>query len=661
MRLSLLLFLCLFFGRASSQVILIDQQLPYKSLGQSVSYFKDDSARLNLSEVIHLDQQRKFTRSDVPLLNFGNSGAAWWVKISYLYRLTDRAHLVLDIATIDSIDFFSKTSTGKYHHLHTGSVGYQSPELTSSNNYIFNLNDDSHGAAVQTVYLRLRSNNILIVPLKIAICDTLITGLNTKERLEAIYTGILIALFFFNFFVFISSRDRTYFYYSLYILALFFYVVFYVKGYGYLFGHSFRQFINAYPHIFLGVGTIAGIIFSSSFLNLKVVLPQSGRFIQALIAIWLSIILIGVLGFKSLGCSLAQLFSAISTITLWFLGLIAYSKGYKPALYYLVAWAFVSLATMWLVLNLVNVFPYSELTFHLAPLGFVFELLLLSLAMGDRLKDLKKGRQEIHSDKLKMQEENLYLISTQNERLEKVVDSRTKALKKIVQSLEAANADKNRLFSIIAHDLRSPFNSLISLLSLNDMDLLTFEDVKMLLNDSRRNIDNIHNTLNNLLYWAQSQMQGITTAPSRFNMRVLIDDLFLVYQPLLTRKNIKIEFIVDKDDDVYADLNQINLVMRNLIDNAIKFTPHNQFIRIRVWGADNSVYVDVCNPVVGTPDITKLSAGQEGRPTYGTSNERGVGLGLHLCRDFVERNNGTLRVSKVDNCVVLRFCLPKAG
>jgi signal transduction histidine kinase len=661
MRLSLFLFLCLFFGRASSQVILIDQQLPYESLGQSVSYLKDDKGNLNLSEVIRLDQLHKFQKSTVPLLNFGNSDAAWWIKVSYLSRLTDRAHLVLDIASIDSIDFFSKNSTGKFSHLHTGSVGYQSPELTTSNNYIFNLYDYSHGAAIQTVYLRLRSNNILIVPLKIAVSDTLITGLNTKERLEAIYTGILVALFFFNFFVFLSSRDRTYFYYSLYILALFFYVVFYVKGYGYLFGHSFRQFVNAYPHIFLGVGTIAGIIFSANFLNLKAVLPRSGRFIQALVAIWMIIILIGVLGYKSLGCSLAQFLSALSTLTLWFLGLLAYRKGYKPALYYLVAWAFVSLATIWLVLNLVNIFPYSELTFHLAPLGFVCELLLLSLAMGDRLKDLKKGRLEIQSDKLKMQEENLYLISTQNERLERVVESRTKALKKIVQSLEAANADKNRLFSIIAHDLRSPFNSLISLLSLNDMDLLTFEDVKMLLNDSRRNIDNIHNTLNNLLYWAQSQMQGITTAPSRFNMRVLIDDLMLVYQPLLIRKDIQIDFIVDQDDDVYADLNQINLVMRNLIDNAIKFTPHHQFIRMRVWGADAHVYVDVCNPVEGNPDIAKLSAGQEGQPSYGTANERGVGMGLHLCRDFIERNNGTLRVSKEDNCVVLRFSLPKAG
>lgn len=659
MRFSLIIFLCLFFAPAFGQVIVIDKDLPYSSLGKSVSYLKDDAAKLTIGQVVKADQEGLFKRPDAAIMNFGNSVAAYWVKVSYLTRFVERPHLVLDASNIENIDFYSKDMQGNYYGIHTGSLAPQNPALTASNNYIFNLPDYSYGAKVQVVYFRLKTNNILLVPLKIATSESLLTGLNTMERFEAIYVGILVALFFFNLFVFISSKDRAYFYYSVYIFSLFFYVVFYFRGYSYLLGDGFRHFINLYPHVFLGIGTIAGIIFSATFLSLYTVVPWSKKIIQFLIAAWIITILTCVFGFKSVSCDLSQVLSAASTLILWILGIVAYLKGYKPAMYYLIAWAFVCLATVWLVLNLANVFPYSELTFHLAPLGFIFELLLLSLALGDRLKDLKRGRLEIQSDKLKIQEENLYLVSSQNERLERVVESRTKALKKIVQSLEAANADKNRLFSIIAHDLRSPFNSLISLLSLNDMDLLTFEDVKMLLNDSRRNIDNIHNTLNNLLYWAQSQMQGITTAPSRFNMRVMVDDLMLVYQPLLTKKNIRSEFIVDDDTDVYADLNQINLVMRNLLDNAIKFTPLNCEIRIRIWGTASHLYVEVCNPVSGVLDVAKLDAKQGSQPSYGTSNERGVGLGLHLCRDFIERNRGSLKVSKEEECIVLRFNLPK--
>lgn len=659
MRSSLILFLCLFTLQTFSQVIVIDKDLAYSSLGKSVSYLKDDAAKLTIDQVLKADQKGSFKRSTADIMNFGNSDAAYWLKVSYLSKFADKAALVLDVCNIEYIDFYSKNIKGNYKVLHTGSLVPHPPELTLSNNYIFNLSDYSKGLKVQVVYFRLKTHNILLVPVKIATSERLLTGLNTMERFEAIYVGILVALFFFNLFVFISSKDRTYFYYSVYIFALFFYVVFYFRGYGYLFGEDFRHFINTYPHVFLGVGTIAGIVFSSSFLNLYTVVPWSRRIVESLIVVWMITVAACIFGFKSLSCDLAQVLSAPTTVILWILGVVAYYRGYKPAMYYVVAWAFVCVATVWLVLNLANIFPYSELTFHLAPLGFIFELMLLSLALGDRLKDLKRGRREIQSDKLKVQEENLYLISTQNERLERVVESRTKALKKIVQSLEAANADKNRLFSIIAHDLRSPFNSLISLLSLNDMDLLTFEDVKMLLNDSRRNIDNIHNTLNNLLYWAQSQMQGITTAPSRFNMRVMVDDLMMVYQPLLTKKNIKSKFIVDDDADVYADLNQINLVMRNLIDNAIKFTPLNCDIRIRIWGTPSHLYAEVCNLVSVTVDVTKLDVKQGSQPSYGTSNERGVGLGLHLCRDFIERNRGALKVSKEGEYIVLRFNLPK--
>ena len=480
------------------------------------------------------------------------------------------------------------------------------------------------------------------------------------ERYEALYVGVLVAIFFFNLSVFISSKDKTYLYYTLYIFAVFFYVIVYFKGYSNLFGEPFRDLIDSNPHVFLGIGTIAAITFSSSFLNLPEILPWSKRLLCSLIVIWVICMVACIWWHGSVFCSLTDWLTLFSIIGVWILGIASLYHGYKPALYYVIAWAFVCVSVVWLITSADDGLPRSGIFFHIMPLGFVFEVFLLSLALGDRLKSLKKGKLEEQSDKLKMQEENLYLISSQNERLERVVESRTRALKKMVQSLEAANADKSRLFSIIAHDLRSPFNSLISLLSLNDMDLLTFEDVKLLLNDSRKNIDNIHNTLNNLLYWAQSQMGGITTAPSVFNIRVLADDLMLVYLPLITKKHIKVEFIVDDDEDVFADLNQISLVMRNLIDNALKFTPLERYIRIKIWGSDTHLFVDVANPVAHSVDIEKLDGKNSGAPSYGTSNERGVGLGLHLCRDFVEKNKGTLTVAKEDECVVLRFSLPKA-
>lgn len=659
MRSLLTFILCLFSVAAFSGVIVVDKNLPYQNQGKSISYFKDVSANLSLNAVIKADKEGRWLKSGTDILNLGNSRAAYWLKLSYINKSKEKIYLIIDAANIEDINLYTEHGKGKYNRIHSGSIAAPNTAVIADNNFIFDLNESADTAKMETVYLRLKSNSNLLVPVKIGVSKTLISGVNATERFESVYIGILLTIFFFNISVFIKSKDNTYLYYSIYIVAMFVFIVFYFRGYGYVFGVPVRHFINHYPHLFLSTGIIASIAFSFRFLNLKVVLPWAKRYITVLICGWLLVTACSLLGLKTICANLSQLLAALTMITIWFLGVKAYRKGVKAALYFIIAKVFLCITSLWMVLNVINIFPYTELSFQLVPIGFIFELLMLSLALGDRLKDMKRHRLAVQSDQLKMQKENLYLVNSQNERLEKVVESRTRALKKIVQSLEAANADKNRLFSIIAHDLRSPFNSLISLLSLNDMDLLTFEDVKMLLNDSRKNIDNIHNTLNNLLYWAQSQMQGITTAPSRFNVRIVVEDLMLVYQPLLSKKNIKIEIVVDDDADVIADLNQISLVLRNLIDNAIKFTPLNNYIHIRIWGSTAYIFIDVCNPVAGALNLDKLTNKEGHQPSYGTSNERGVGLGLHLCRDFIEKNNGQLKVSKENDCVVLRFNLPK--
>lgn len=660
MRSSLFFLLFLFISASCwGQVITIDRNLAYAGLGRSVSYLKDADGRLTIDQVAEAGKKPGFLKSAADILNFGNSSAAYWIKVSFVNKVKEKAYLVLDVSSIESIDYYTPDSLGGFSRFHTGSIAPGDRGNIQTNNYIFSLPECKYDSEIQVVYFRLKTNNILLVPLKIALPDRLVEGSGSAERFESVYIGILIALFFSNIFVFIRSKDMTYLYYSVYILFLFIYIVCYFRGYAYCLGDEFRIFINTYPHLFLGLGSLAGIAFSSSFLNLSVLLPRSKWIVRLLIVSWGVVILICLFGYKSYGSMLAQVLSSATTLVVWLLGVVLYWRGYKPALYYIVAWAITCLSTVLLGLSLSNFIIYSELYLKISLLGFVFELLLLSLALGDRLKDLNEGRLVIQSDKLRIQEENLYLIKTQNERLEEIVHTRTKVLLKTVKSLEEANADKSRLFSIIAHDLRSPFNSLLSLYSLNDLDLLSLEEVKMLLNDSRKSFDHIHNTLNNLLYWAQSQLEGISTVPSRFNVYNLVEELMMVYRPLILKKNIVAELTLTEDSDVFADLNQINLVVRNLLDNAIKFTPLNQFIHLKVWGRGGEIYVDVSNPVAGVLNIDQLVNNVGHKPSYGTSNERGVGLGLRLCKDFIERNNGKLMVLKEEGCVIFRFSLPK--
>lgn len=640
----LLIFLCSFFTSFGQIPIQLDDNYPYKNIGKSISYFKDQSGSLSFDAVKALYKAGKFSLSDENILNFGNSDAAFWLKVDYINKTDGTVFLVVDVPNIESIDVFEKLSDGKLLHLRSGSLYGKTKGVIASNNFVFHLPVSPVPETVlHSVYIRVRTNNILLLPVKLATSESIIANGSVKTRFEAMYIGALLILFLFNLFLYLSFKDHIYFIYSIYIGAVFIYMVFYLRGYGYVFGQDFRMFINLYPHVFLSISCLAAAVFSIKFLDIHKRLPKTIIVFNVLIACWLAVFVLSALGYKSLISTAVNYLLMISSLILWVFGFLTYIKGHKPALYYILAWSFVCVAIFLLTLTISGIIPYHDYTFLIIPAGTTIELLLLSFALGDRFNTIRK--------------QNIRLITTQKERLEKLVQGRTLKLRESVKMLEETNTVKNKLFSIIAHDLRSPFNSLLSIFSLKDMNLLTFEDLKMLLNESRKSIDTIHNTLNNLLYWAKSQMEGAIAFPTLFNLKTLVDDLILVYQPLVERKSIDILLEADGDLQVYADENQVQLIMRNLIDNAIKFTPFEKNIRIMMKREGKYIRICVSNPVSDEVNISSFNKDIIQTPAYGTANEKGVGLGLHLCREYVAQNGGELLIELNGNEVSFCFQL----
>jgi signal transduction histidine kinase len=639
-------------GYATAQVINLDSNLSFSNLGKQITYYEDKKANLTLDEIKALSENGKFKKGETDILNLRNTKSAFWIRIDYRGKATEKNYLMLDVPNIEYIDLYIDSDHGLIHRS-AGALLPPPQGVTISNNYIFNLPIQQNNNVKTTVWLRLKTNNILIVPIKLVTSENLIERKFVKNSFEVIYIGILLTLFIFNIFLYFSIKDRTYFYYSLYVFFLGTYVVTYLRGYSYLLGSDFRIMLNQYPHIFLSLSIVASIFFSRKLLNLKS-LPQIWiKVYNTLMIAALVLFLTSALGFKSVSSNLAQIISLISTIVLWSVGLVAYRHGHKQAKYYILAWSFIAFTILALVLSLANVLPFYDFTFEFVPLGSTIELLLLAFALGDRYRIIMTNEQ-------KMRDENLKLIQTQNQSLENLVEERTIKLTDTILQLESSNAVKNKLFSIIAHDLRSPFNSLMSIFSLKDMDLLSLEELKMLLNENKKNIDTIHNTLNNLLYWAVNQMDGIKTQPSKFNLKALIEDLNLVYAPLIQSKGISINLQISNQHIVYADENQIQLVLRNLIDNAIKFTPPSYSIDISAITKQNQLKITVSNSVLGENEINldSLTSQNAFEVPSGTSHEKGIGLGLHLCREYIKSNGSELEVKIDSTQISFGFELP---
>lgn len=218
--------------------------------------------------------------------------------------------------------------------------------------------------------------------------------------------------------------------------------------------------------------------------------------------------------------------------------------------------------------------------------------------------------------------------------------------------LEVLNAQKDKFFSIIAHDLKSPFNSIMGFSELlveqiNDKDYEGIEKyAEIIIQSSNKAV----NLLTNLLDWARSQTGRMVFAPEYFEIVDFILEIKMLMEEPAGQKGIEIVTELPHNIPVYADIQMIHTVLRNLISNAIKFTNPGGKITIRAIDENDHVAVQVSDTGVGIPNdkIPLLFRIDENYSTKGTGNETGTGLGLILCKEFMEKHGGTISVKSTE-------------
>jgi len=217
------------------------------------------------------------------------------------------------------------------------------------------------------------------------------------------------------------------------------------------------------------------------------------------------------------------------------------------------------------------------------------------------------------------------------------------------QQLRELNNLKDKLFSIISHDLRSPLGSLITLLNLTQEGYFTEEGFRDVIDELSKNVGYTSELLENLLRWAQSQMQGLKVIPSTFNIRDVAEDKLRLYEEQAQNKGITLRNQIDPQMAVYADSAMIELVFRNLIANAIKFCDKGSVVTTTASHSNGMVMVSVSDTGKGiSSENLKKLFGREIFSTRGTSNEKGTGLGLLLCKDFITLNGGEIWAKSVE-------------
>ena len=212
------------------------------------------------------------------------------------------------------------------------------------------------------------------------------------------------------------------------------------------------------------------------------------------------------------------------------------------------------------------------------------------------------------------------------------------------KKLEELNSLKNKLFSVISHDLKAPMYALRNLFQNVQQHNLPGDEIKDMLPEVVSDLNYTTGLMENLLQWAKSQMQANTIFPQRFDITETYNEVVHALRLSAKAKNIEIGNNFSKPIYVYADRDMINLVLRNLISNAIKFTPENGSIFISSVNRENVAEISVQDTGIG---ISKENLDRLFKDFYssnGTSNETGTGLGLMLCKEFLTKNKGSIVV-----------------
>lgn len=500
----------------------------------------------------------------------------------------------------------------------------------------------------QTFLLRLHGNLSIYTPkgigLKISTLEEFQQNDSRRFWFQGIFFGIIIIMALYNFVIYLSVRDISYLFHVISILGIGLYFFFYY-GFGIemLWQNSPKWDTFAFAFI-VPLTNLSRIFFTKSYLHLretnKLLNKSLNLFIflclliMALAAIcWLSNIdwfdlLIDLVGF--LGTSVLTMMLVC--------GIFVARKGYSPAIYFSVANLILVLGGNLFIIRELGWIGDNVFTRYSVQFGVLAQVVLFSLGLSSRLN---QAQLKVTQLELEKERERKQLLEEQSQLLQQKVAEQTADLREL-------NRLKDKLLSMISHDLRNPLASLDSFMNLliNHQDKLSAQEQTTLAQKAKQSLANLNQLLSNLLLWSRSQMNQVSFSPKLLDIQLIIEENIKLESLDAQLKNIKITSKVEPNLKFYGDAEMLDFIVRNLLGNAIKFSNRNSEVILNFYKQNNAFLLEIIDFGVGmSPEqIQKVFTQKSMTSTRGTAKEKGSGLGLVLCREFVELHGGTLQI-----------------